>query len=171
VIATFLVDHSALMPWTMVLVVAVCVGAGYPLLRARRFGPRFLWALAALSMAPVAALTLVPVPGRSWVFCAAQFDLPSFHSVESLANVMLLFPAVYFASLATRRPLLMFAAGAALSAAIEVFQGLVPAIGRSCDTNDWAMNAAGAAVAALVAGATLALADRARRSVAQSRDG
>jgi VanZ family protein len=56
----------------------------------------------------------------------------------------------------------MFLAGAALSAAIEVFQGLVPAIGRSSDTNDWAMNTAGAAGAALVAGATIALADRVR---------
>jgi glycopeptide antibiotics resistance protein len=68
-----------------------------------------------------------------------------------------LFPLVFFAALATRRPLSTLAAGVVLSAAIEVFQGLVPALGRACDTNDWAMNSAGTVVAVLLAGTLLAV--------------
>lgn len=77
-----------------------------------------------------------------------------------MANVALFFPPVFFATLTTRNPLLTLAAGVTLSAAIEVIQGLVPAIGRSCDTNDWAMNAAGAVIAVLLATATMALTRR-----------
>lgn len=161
-ITNFLMDHSALMPVAMFLVAVVCVGVGYLLMRARRYGNRILWALAGLSLLPVVALTLIPTLGRSFVFCVLQFSVPTLRTVEQLGNVALLFPPVFFATLATRRPLLMLAAGTALSAAIEVVQGLIPAIGRSCDTNDWAMNTAGTVVAVLLASATIALARRMR---------
>jgi glycopeptide antibiotics resistance protein len=99
---------------------------------------------------------------RTFVFCVFQFSVPTWGAVELLANVTLFFPPVYFATLATRRPLLMLAAGTALSAAIEVVQGLMPNTGRSCDTNDWAMNTAGAVAAVLLASATSAFARRTR---------
>jgi VanZ family protein len=41
--------------------------------------------------------------------------------------------------------------------AIEALQALVPAIGRACDTNDWAMNTMGTLLAVLLAAATVAL--------------
>jgi divalent metal cation (Fe/Co/Zn/Cd) transporter len=37
----------------------------------------------------------------------------------------------------------------------------VPALGRACDTNDWAMNSVGTVVAVLVASALIALVGRA----------
>ena len=158
-ITNFLLDNKALLLPAMLLVAAVCVGVGYAVLRAR---PWVSWALVALSLVPVAALTLTPVLGRSFQFCAVQFAVPTLHSVESLANVALFVPPVFFATLVTRLPLVMLAAGTILSAEIEVFQGLVPEVGRACDTNDWAMNTAGAVVAVLLARATVALSDRVR---------
>jgi hypothetical protein len=155
---TLLVTHAALVPTALALVVAACVVVGYLLLRARRYGQRALWALVVLSVVPVVALTLVPAGGRSFVVCTIQFSVPTVGAVEALANIAMLIPLVFFATLATRRPLLVLAAGTVLSAAIETAQTAVPAIGRACDTNDWAMNTAGAVIAVLLAGATLRLA-------------
>jgi hypothetical protein len=134
------------------LIAVVCVGIG-------AVAPeRRLWPLVALSALPVVALTLVPAGGgRAFQRCAVQFGLPTLGSVELLANVALLFPLVYFLALATRRPLLALAGGVALSAAIEAVQALIPAINRSCDTNDWAMNSLGVLAAAALAWATLAV--------------
>jgi hypothetical protein len=157
-ITNFLMDNSALVPVVLLLIAVVCMGVGYLVLRRR--GQRILWALAALSVLPIVALTLVPTSGRAYAVCAVQFAVPTLGTVELLANVALFFPPVFFATLATRRPLLMLAAGAGLSAAIEAVQAAVPAIGRACDTNDWAMNTIGATVAVLLAGATVALTDR-----------
>jgi glycopeptide antibiotics resistance protein len=155
-ITNFLLDHPVLMPVTMALIAIVCVVVGYMLVHARRA----LWTLAGLSLLPVAALTFLPALGRSFVFCVVQFSMPTWRSVELLANVALFFPPVFFATLATRKPLLVLTAGTALSATIEVIQGLIPAIGRSCDTNDWAMNTAGAAIATLLATTTIAITNR-----------
>jgi glycopeptide antibiotics resistance protein len=143
-------------PVVMLLLATVCVVVGFLVVRRRPV----LWALVGLSTVPVVALTLVPTPGRSFVFCVVQFDVPSLRTVEPLANLALLFPLLFFAALATRRPLLMLVAGVVLSAAIETFQGLVPALGRACDTNDWAMNSTGVVVSVLLAGATIALTNR-----------
>lgn len=161
-ITNVLLDNAALAPVAVALIALVCVGVGSLLIRARRYGHRVLWTLVGLSLLPVAALTLLPTLGRSFVFCVVQFSVPTWRAVELLANVALFFPPVYFATLATREPLLMLAAGTALSATIEVVQGLIPAIGRSCDTNDWAMNTAGTIVAVLLASATMAFTRRKR---------
>src|SRR5687768_6803209 len=100
----------------MLLIALAAVAVGYLVLRNRRI----TWTLVVLSALPVLALTLVPAGVRmDEVLCAVQFAVPSPGSVELLANVALFFPPVFFATLATRRPLLMLAAGAGLSAAIE----------------------------------------------------
>lgn len=164
-ITDLLVDNSALVPVGLLLIGAACAGAGYLARRARRV----LWALAVLSTLPVVALTLVPTSGRAYAVCAIQFSVPTLGAVESLTNVALLFPAVFFATLATRRPLRMLVAGASLSAAIEAIQAVVPAIGRACDTNDWLMNTAGALLAVLLGRATLAVADRTFTNKAATR--
>lgn len=164
-VTIFMLAHPTLTPVLMALIALACIVAGYLLLRARRYGRQMLWTLTAISLLPVAAMTLSPALGRSFVFCVFQLSMPTLRSVELLANVAMFIPPVFFATLATRKPLLTLAAGTALSATIEVIQGLIPAIGRSCDTNDWAMNTAGTIIAVLLAAATLALTKR-RRSAA-----
>lgn len=161
-ITNVLLDHSELVPVALVLVALACAGAGYLALRARGHGRRILWTLLALSVLPVLALTLVPAARRrdEVVLCVVQFSVPSPGAVELLANVALFLPPALFAVLATRRPVVVLVAASVLSAAIEGLQAVVPAIGRACDTNDWAMNTAGAVAGVLLALGTRALANR-----------
>jgi hypothetical protein len=159
-ITNFLLDNPVLVPVAFLLIAIFCAVAGHLLLRARRHGRRILWMLVVLSVAPVFALTLGPVPGRTFVVCVVQFALPTLGSVELLANVALFFPLVFFATLATRRPVLVLAAGTGLSAVIEAVQAALHDIGRSCDTNDWFMNTIGVALGVLAAVATIALGNR-----------
>ena len=167
-ITDFLLNNSALVPVVLLLVAAACVGVGYLILRTRRCGRRALWALVLLSVLPVVALTLVPTSGRvDHVACVVQFRLPTLTTVGLLANVAMFFPPVFFATLATRQRLLMLAAGTSFSAMIEALQAMVPAIGRACDTNDWAMNTVGAILAVLLASATIALTNRAGKRKAK----
>ena len=154
-ITDFLLEHAALVPVALLAIAAACVGVGFAVMRGRRY--QWLRALVVVSGLLVIALTLVPVSGDlGGRHCTVQFFVPTLGSVELLANVALLFPLTFFAALATRRPLVVLGAATVLSAAIEGVQALVPAIGRACDTNDWAMNTAGAVVAALLALITLA---------------
>ena len=153
-ITDFLLEHAALVPAALLAIAVVCVLVGVVTLRARRQG--VLRALVVVSALAVVALTLVPAggdPGDRG--CTVQFFVPTLGSVELLANVALLFPLTFFSALASRRPVVVLAAATVLSALIEALQAVVPAIGRACDTNDWAMNTAGALVAAALAAATL----------------
>jgi hypothetical protein len=104
-ITNFVLDHPVLMPVMMVLIAVVCVGVGHLLLRAHRYGRQIMWTLVGLSLLPVAAMTLDPGHGGTYVICAVQFSMPTLRSVELLANVALFFPPVFFAALATRKPL------------------------------------------------------------------
>ena len=160
-ITNFLLDNSALVPAVFILIAVVCVGVGFLITRIRRCRQRILWVLVTLSVLPVVVLTLVPAAGRAGDSgCVVQFSVPTLTTVELLANVALFVPPVFFAALATRRPLLMLAAGAGGSAVIEAVQALVPALGRACDTNDWMMNTIGTVFAVLLASATTLLTDR-----------
>lgn len=161
-ITDLLLDHAALVPAALLATVLVCVGAGVLVLRRARDPRRTAWLLTGLALLPVLALTLTPSGkgSREQAACTVQFFLPSLTTVELLANVALLLPAAFFAALATRRPVLVAALASAGSAGLEAAQALVPAIGRACDTNDWAMNSLGVLAAALLAGAVLAGADR-----------
>jgi MFS family permease len=142
------------------LVVMVAAGPFIGALLARH--PRVAWLLTGLTLIPVIALTLVPVRRELYDVCTVQWSLPSFDRVELMANVVLFVLPVLFASVASRRPLLMLLAGSVLSVLIEVFQALVPAIGRSCDTTDWLSNTIGAAIGAVLALVALRLARRRR---------
>ncbi len=161
-ITDFLLEHSALVPGTLLGIALVCVAVGYAALRRGPAGMRLLLLLTGLSLLPVLALTLLPGgKGASDGGCTVQFALPALGRVELLANIALLLPAAVFATLATHRPWAVLAAGGGLSAGIEAVQAAVPAVGRACDTNDWAMNCLGVVVGVLLARGTLALADRA----------
>jgi hypothetical protein len=158
-ITDLLLDNAALVPLALLVVALLCVGAGWVFLRLPGHGHRALQVAAGVAVLPVLGLTLVPsMKSRDGqLACTVQLALPTLNSVELLANVALFVPSVYFAVLATRRPLAVLAVATGASAAIEAVQGLVPALGRACDTNDWLMNALGTVVAVLLALGTVAL--------------
>lgn len=157
-ITDFLLDHSALIPGALALVALASTAVGYVALRLGRPGLPLLPALVVVAALPVLALTMAPT-GRdiSTRGCTVQFAWPGAGSVELLANVALLLPVTVFAALATCRPWAVLIAGTGASAAIEAVQALLPAIGRACDTNDWAMNSLGVLAGALVARGLLAI--------------
>ena len=143
-ITTILVEHPWLSPaaLTVMLVVGPFLGAW---LSGR---PRLAWSLAALSLVPVALLTLVPVDRELYSRCEVAWVLPTVGRVELAANVVLFVAPALLVAVATRRAGLTLVAGSALSAAVEAFQALVPALGRSCSTNDWLSNSIGAVIGA-----------------------
>lgn len=151
-VPTLLVEHAGLVPAALLLVVLGCAGAGW-VARAR---PRALRWLTGLALVPVLGLTLAPDDrGRVHARCEVAFALPSPGSVELLANVALFVPVAVFALLLLRRPLPVVAAGSLLSAGIEGVQALATGLGRSCTTNDWAMNTLGAVLGVVVGVAVL----------------
>jgi len=158
VIATFLYEHARLAPTVFLILLAGCVLMGTILLRTGNRGPRVLGGLALLAVLAVIPLTFLPGElRRSDVFCTVQFAWPAWGAVETLANIALLLPAVFFLTLLVRRPVLIVLVASACSAGIELIQAFLPALGRACDTNDWEMNTIGAVVGALLAVFTLAL--------------
>lgn len=120
--------------------------------------PTAVWWLLGVSLVPVAVATLIPVDRRLEEFCVVQWALPTPSRIELMANVVLFVPPALLFAVATRRPALAFVVGAGLSAAIELFQAVVPAIGRSCDTTDWTSNTIGVLIGAALGWAALRLA-------------
>jgi len=155
-ISTVLVERPWLSPALLAVIVAAGVLAG-PWLVPRR---RLTWVLAAASLLPVVALTLVPVDRELFARCTVQWALPTPGRVELMANVVLFAAPVLLAGVATRRPLVALLVGSGASVLVEAFQAAVPAIGRSCDTNDWLANTIGAALGAAVAWVALRRAQR-----------
>ncbi|WP_432542908.1 VanZ family protein [Kineococcus sp. SYSU DK002] len=155
-LSTFLVGHPWITPALLALGVVAALALGPRL--ARR--PRLTGVLAGLSLLPLAALTLVPVDRDLVVGCAVEWSWPTPARVESFANLVLLVAPVFLAGVATRRPVPAAVAGSALSAGIEAFQALVPALGRSCDTGDWTANSLGSVVGGLLAWVVLKLVRR-----------
>lgn len=157
-ISTLLVAH----PWFSPAVLGALVLLGPLTGRWLLHRPRAAWTLFGLSLLPVAALTLVPTSREVFERCAVGWVLPTFGRVELMANVILFVPPVLLAAVAARRPVLALLGGVATSAVIEAVQAFVPALGRSCDTNDWLSNAIGALVGAALAAAAIWLSRRSR---------
>jgi hypothetical protein len=151
---TFLVAH----PWISPAVLGVLVLLG-PLVGSWLVDrPRWAWALAALAMVSVFAFTLAPQGGRQLAGgCTLEWGLPTPRRVEPMANVVLFVAPVLFAGVASRRPVLAFAAGSALALGIEAAQAVAPAIGRSCASEDWLSNTIGSALGAILAAFALLL--------------
>lgn len=155
-ITNVLVAH----PWLSPLALALLVVAG-PLVGSWLVGRRRLaWTLFGASLLPVLLLTLVPVDRELFERCSVGWVLPTPGRVELMANVLLFVAPVLLAAVALRRPLVALLGGVAASALVEVGQALVPALGRSCDTNDWLSNSIGALVGAGLAVVALRLATR-----------
>lgn len=160
-ISTFLVLHADLVPVFFWLTLAAGALLGWLLHRSDR--QHALLALAILGLISPLALTLSPASGSPDAFCTVQFSVP-FQGIDTLANLAMLVPLALFASLRFRRPLRTFAAVSGLSALIELTQAFLPALGRSCDTDDWFMNTIGAALGTLVAAGIIALGRRRART-------
>jgi VanZ family protein len=148
------------------LVSLACLGIGFVLVRSQRRGGPILWALTGASLLAVLALTLVPsgYDTRDEIWCTVQIVAPTLGRIELVANIALFFPLAFFATLASRRPLVVLVAGTGLSAAVEGIQAVAPVIGRACDTNDWVMNTIGTVVGVLLAVGTMAVARRGSRA-------
>ena len=153
-ISTLLAENPVLVRVLLAVAVVACTVLGRLLHRTCRSGA--LSVLATIGLLGTVALTLSPSSGRATVFCTVQFSVP-FQGLDTLANVAMMLPLTLFAALRLCRPLAVFAAVSGLSALIELFQALVPTLGRACDTNDWFMNTAGAALGALLAIAIISI--------------
>ncbi len=143
-ITDLLMEHAWMAPTAFVVLVVVGPLAARWLLGR----PRLARVALACSLVPVAVTTLVPVSRRAFEFCAVQWAWPTPTRVELLANVVLFIAPTMVLAVLVRRPLVSLLAMVALSAAIELLQAVVPQLGRSCDTGDWANNALGALIGA-----------------------
>ena len=154
-----LVEHSALVPLGVLVVVLGCAALGW----VARKRPHLLTWLVGLALLGLLAVTLAPDDRERvrQVTCEVGVSLPSWGSNELLANVALFVPVTVFAVVRFRRPVLVGLGGIALSAAIEATQALAVPLGRSCTTSDWAMNTAGTVLGVGV-GAALLVLDRTR---------
>jgi len=153
VLTTILVEH----PWltTTGLLVLLLVGPPLGALLVGRRRPTLV--LLVLAVLVVAALTLAPTSREMTVTCVAEWSLPDLGAVETAANLILFAPITLLAGVLTRRPWLGAVVASVVSAVIELGQALVPALGRSCSTNDWWFNTLGAFLGALLAVAAFAL--------------
>lgn len=147
VITTYLVEH----PWLSPLGLAVLVVLGPLVARVVAQRPRAAWLLTGVALVPVLVLTMLPTDRVAFQRCEVAWMVPTPGRVELAANVLLFVAPALFAAVATRRPFLAMMGATGLSAAIEAVQALVPAIGRSCSTNDWFANTIGAAIGVLLA--------------------
>ncbi|MDQ0688411.1 hypothetical protein QF032_007448 [Streptomyces achromogenes] len=104
----------------------------------------------AVHLAGVLAVTLLPGDAglQGWQ-CDTGAPSHLFTSESSLLNVALFAPAGFLAVQLFRRPVTVAAAGAVLSAAVELTQSAAP-LGRSCSVTDLAANATGAVAGSLV---------------------
>lgn len=161
-ISTFLATYPWMANAALVAVIVVAPLIGLLVVRHRPVG----WALFALSLVAVIAVTLYPESRTPDPGCRIDWQrLPT--GPEGKANLILFIPPVLLAAVLTRRSGIALVAGCLASAAIELLQAAVPAIGRSCDGGDWIANTAGAVVGALLGFAVIRLASwRTRRDTA-----
>lgn len=151
-ITDFLLLHPVRVWIALAIIAAVCLGVGGWVLRHPRRGRELAWAVSGLALLPILALTLMPVTRELYAVCVVQFELPTSLRVgDVLANLVLFVPVAWFATLASRRPVVILLLGSLVSAALEAVQAAIPAIGRSCDTNDWFNNTIGVAIGVLAA--------------------
>ncbi|MGO2139896.1 MAG: VanZ family protein [Leucobacter sp.] len=158
-LATILVGYPWLTPSLLVCFIAASLFLARWLLPRRRL----TWALLAAAVAVVLALVFWPTGREMTVSCATYWSIPHPRAVEPFANLVLFVPPVFFAAVLARRLLLAAIGGSAASAAIELTQALIPALGRSCATNDWVANSLGALIGAALAWAAIAIATRQAR--------
>ena len=147
VITTILVEHRWITTIGLAASVVLGPAVGYWLVGRPQLGK---W-LSMAALVPVAFLTLAPTKRSLEVGCAVEWSFPTLGAVELMANVVLFVPLVLFSGVATGRPLLVLLGAAVTSGLIELLQAIVPALGRSCSTNDWLSNTLGSVLGAALA--------------------
>ena len=131
------------------LILAVVLAVPTTLVAKARNKPWPLRTALAVYVAGVLAVTLLPGDAglEAWQ-CDTGAPTHLFTSVSSLLNIALFAPAGFLAVQLFRRPVTVAAAGAFLSAAVELTQSAA-SLGRSCSVTDLAANAVGAIAGAL----------------------
>ncbi len=119
----------------------------------KKGAPQAPLVLFALSLTAVLAATLVPISramsGAGYCTIVSPWD--GMLDDSGMLNVALFVPLGFFSTLILRRPVLTIVGATTLSAAIELFQGLIPALSRRCDTSDLCANSLGAIAGSLLA--------------------
>lgn len=161
-VSAVLQGSPALVP--VFLVLALLLGAAArPLARRHRLP---LWATVSFGVALAGELTATFFPtgngGSREPACTRGADLAfTLGTTQGQLNLALYVPLALFAVLAFGRPAVVAVSVLALTAVTETVQGLLPAIGRACDTGDLAANALGGLLGVLL-GCAVRLAQRRR---------
>ncbi|MFJ5880755.1 VanZ family protein [Kitasatospora cineracea] len=159
--------NTGMIPAFLVLALLLAA-AGH--LAARRHGlPRWAVLLLAVALAGELAVTLYPTAagGGAARACAWSGDpWLALRTEQGRLNFLLYLPIGLFAVPALGRPTAAAAGVLALSAATETAQGMLPALGRACDSGDFVCNAAGGLFGALLGCALLLVR---RRRIAPDR--
>lgn len=143
-----------------VLVAAGAVSAAALLayLKARKHTRRpwsYAWLAAALT-AEVGVTLFLPSAGGGSRQCVVVRDLGEpFATEQGLLNLAMFLVVGFLGVLAVRRVVPVFLGASLLSVVTELCQGLIPWIGRSCDSSDVQMNVLGAALGALAGAASV----------------
>jgi VanZ family protein len=151
----------------LVLLALVCLAVGFYRPLARRLG-WWPWPTLGtlLALAAVGTLTLMPAPHQTALHNAHALadctrsltDVPGLwrglisttQRGERVGNILMFAPLTFFATLASRRPVLIVMAGVLLPVPIELAQAIMDT-GRTCVGYDWVNNAVGALLGALAA--------------------
>ncbi|WP_440312618.1 VanZ family protein [Leucobacter chromiireducens] len=152
-LATFLVEYPWLVPAAFLAFALASPFLGAWLVERRSL----LVTLFALAIVATLALVFTPTGRTLAVGCLVEWSVPVPRAVEPFANVVLFVPIAFLGALFIRRPLTVALLGSLASALIETAQAILPALGRSCSTNDWLANSIGALIGALLAWGALAL--------------
>ncbi|MFJ4674538.1 VanZ family protein [Kitasatospora sp. NPDC088783] len=143
--------NPGMIPAFLVLALLLAA-AGHRL--ARRHGlPRRAVLLLAVALAGEVAVTLYPTfsGGAPDPSCAWSGDPGlAFRTEQGRLNLLMYLPIGLSAVLALGRPLAAACGVLALSATTETVQGLLPAIGRACDSADFTVNATGGLLGVLL---------------------
>ncbi|WP_329138959.1 VanZ family protein [Streptomyces sp. NBC_01476] len=130
--------------------------AAFSIARRRGVRPWEFAGLTALVAAEVSVTLLLPNGGYTTRTCVVNRDVfEPLLTEQGLLNLLMFLPIGIAGVLATRSVLPTVAGCAALSMGTELAQAAVPGIGRNCDSSDFTMNVAGAAVGAAIAWAIL----------------
>lgn len=108
----------------------------------------------------VLAFVLTPVDRELFAVCTVEWTLLTFGRVELVANLLLFVPLALCGAVWSFRPVASVVVASIFSFAIEVLQAAVPALGRSCSTNDWLYNTVGAMIGGALGAAAIRLSRR-----------
>ncbi|MGW4378327.1 VanZ family protein [Kitasatospora sp. NPDC004531] len=146
------------------LVVALLLGAAGWWLAARRELPRWPTVLLGAALAGELVATLFPTgqSGARDAYCTRGADLAfTLQGAQGQLNLLMFVPIGLFGVLALGRPTAVAIGVLVLTGATESVQGLLPGIGRACDSGDLAANAIGG-LAGVLLGCAVRLARRRR---------